>query len=340
MIHEKVLIVCEESKYTELSAAMFAEVINKNVILLDHIFHKPISPFQKIIFANKIKTITKFWIPQLFWRKFEIISQLQKTDDLQPVYLMFLSPSLQKYYTKELIKKIKKKYPQIRTGLLFIDSVFVQQAANALELALNTDIFDVIYSFDRNDAEKYGFHHVDTPYSSYKGNSKACEYDLYFCGSVKGRAGLLKSIHDRSKDNVNCCWDVFSNKSTKKEEIELIQSFTQCKSNSEVLPYSEVLERTMKSNCILDVVQRGQSGNTIRYYEAICNNKKLLTNNKAVLTGKYYNRKYIQYFSKAEDIDVDWIKEPCKVNFGYQGEFSPEVLIRKFISDCGREDDR
>ena len=90
----------------------------------------------------------------------------------------------------------------------------------------------------------------------------------------------------------------------------------------------------MKSNCILDIVQNGQKGNTIRYYEAICNNKKLLTNNRTVLSDKYYDKRYIQYFSDAKQIDVNWIKEPCEVDFGYQGEFSPEVLIRKFISDC------
>lgn len=342
MIHEKVLIVCEESKYTELSAAMFSEAISENVILLDHVFHKPISSFQKIIFSNKIKGITKFFVSQIFWNKFQVISQLKKMniDGTQPIYLMFLSPSLQKYYTEEIIKKIKRKYSAVRTGVLFIDPVFMQQASNALELALNTDVFDVSYSFDKNDAEKYGFKYVDTPYSRYKENKKECEYALYFCGSVKGRAELLKDINNRLKDNISCCWNIFSNKSTKQNEIEMIQSFTQCRSSSEVLPYSEVLKRTMKANCILDVVQDGQAGNTVRYYEAVCNNKKLLTNNKTVLTSKYYNPKYIQYFSKAEDIDIDWIKESCEVNFGYQGEFSPEVLIKKFISDCGRQNDR
>lgn len=337
MIHEKVLIVCEESKYTELYTAMFSEAAGKNVILLDKVFHKPISSFQKIMFANKIKGITRFVVPQLFWEKFQLISQLKKmkTNESQPVYILFLSPGLQKYYTREIIEKIRKEYTQVRTGLLFVDPVFVQQAANALELAVNTDLFDVIYSFDKNDAEKYGFKYADTPYSRYKGNRKNCEYDLYFCGSVKGRAQLLKNINDKLKDKVKCQWDIFANKSTEPEEINLVQSFTPCKNSSELLPYSQVLERTMKANCILDIVQRGQSGNTVRYYEAICNNKKLLTNNKTVLTSEYYDRRYIQYFSKAEDIDVNWIKEPCEVNFQYQGEFSPEVLIRRFISECG-----
>ena len=180
----------------------------------------------------------------------------------------------------------------------------------------------------------------NTPYSRYKENQKKSMYDLYFCGSVKGRAELLKNINDKLKNDVSCSWDIFSNKSTNSKEIECIQTFTRCRDRSEVIPYSEVLERTMKAGCILDIVQKGQNGNTIRYYEAICNDKKLLTNNRSVLNSKYYDPRYIQYFSKAEEIDVEWIKRPCEVNFGYQGEFSPEILIRKFISECEEKNDK
>lgn len=335
MIQEKVLIVCEESKYTELYRSMFSEAISENVILLDRVFRKPAGRFEKLIFANKIKKLTRFFIPIIFWDRFQLVSQLKKIsrNRYKTVYILFTSPSLQKYYTKEIIEKINRKYKDIRTGLLFVDSAFVQQAENALNLALNTDIFNVIYTFDKKDAEKYGFQYADTPYSRYKGNIPRCEYDLYFCGSVKGRAELLKGINDKVKNKAACIWNVFANKSTEQKEIELVQTFTECRNSSKVLPYSEVLERTMKANCILDVVQEGQNGNTIRYYEAVCNNKKLLTNNKSVLSSKYYNRDYIQYFAKPEDIDVDWIKAECKVNFEYQGDFSPEVLIRKFISE-------
>lgn len=342
MIHEKVLIVCEESKYIQLYQTMFSEVISENVILLDKVFQKSVTQFQKIIFANKIKKFTERFLPFLYWNRFQIISQINRIKEKrsEPIYLIFLSPSLQKYYTKELIVRIRKKYPQVRTGLLFVDSVFVQQAANALELALDKELFDEVYSFDKEDSEKYGFKHVDTPYSRYKENQKKCNYDLYFCGSVKGRAELLKSINDKLKNNVSCAWDVFSNKSTKQKEIECIQTFTCCRDSSEVLPYSEVLKRTMKARCILDIVQKGQNGNTVRYYEAICNDKKLLTNNRSVLTSKYYDPRYIQYFSEAEEIDMEWIKEPCEVKFGYQGEFSPEVLIRKFISECEKKNDK
>lgn len=342
MIHEKVLIICEESKYIQLYQTMFSEVISENVILLDKVFQKTVTQFEKIIFANKIKKIVGKFLPYLFWNRFQIISQINKINKKseEPIYLIFLSPCLQKYYTKELLKRIKEKYPQVRTGLLFVDSVFVQQAANALELALDKELFDEVYSFDKKDSEKYGFKHVDTPYSRYKENQKKSMYDLYFCGSVKGRAELLKNINDKLKNDVSCSWDIFSNKSTNSKEIECIQTFTRCRDRSEVLPYSEVLERTMKAGCILDIVQKGQNGNTIRYYEAICNDKKLLTNNRSVLNSKYYDPRYIQYFSKAEEIDVEWIKRPCEVNFGYQGEFSPEILIRKFISECEEKNDK
>lgn len=336
MIQENVIIVCEESKYTELYKAMFSEATGSNVVLLDRVFQNRLSCFRKLLFANKAKRITRFFVPDLFWEKFQLASLLKKLklSGRKSAYVIFLSPSLQKYYTKEILEKIKRNDPQVKMGLLFVDPVFAPQAANALEFSQNTALFDAIYTFDKEDAEKYGFRHVDTPYSRQRGKKKEVKYDLYFCGSVKGRAGLLKEINDRLNGKVTCRWDVFSNRSTKQDEIETIKTFVQCKTSAEVLPYSEVLERSMKANCILDIVQDGQNGNTIRYYEAICNNKKLLTNNRTVLSDKYYDKRYIQHFSDAKQIDVNWIKEPCEVDFGYQGEFSPEMLIRKFISDC------
>ena len=77
---------------------------------------------------------------------------------------------------------------------------------------------------------------------------------------------------------------------------------------NEFIKYDVVLEETMKSNCILEMQLDVQSAATQRYYEAVCYNKKLLTNNKNVVNLPFYNPDYIHVFEKPEDIDWEWVK--------------------------------
>ena len=36
----------------------------------------------------------------------------------------------------------------------------------------------------------------------------------------------------------------------------------------------------------------------------------------------------MKYFETANDIDWDWLKQPIIVDYGYNGEFSPKVLVQ------------
>ncbi len=86
----------------------------------------------------------------------------------------------------------------------------------------------------------------------------------------------------------------------------------------------------MKAKCILEIVQEGQSALTMRPYEAVCYNRKLLTNNRSILDFKYYDSRFIQYYEDPADIDWDWVKDNTLVDYGYQGDFSPEFLWKDF----------
>ena len=87
------------------------------------------------------------------------------------------------------------------------------------------------------------------------------------------------------------------------------------------------MRRELSAKCILEIVQKGQVALTLRPYEAVAYNKKLLTNNKTILNFKYYNPKYMRYFEKVEDIDWNWVKCDDGVDYNYQGDFSPRYLL-------------
>lgn len=92
-----------------------------------------------------------------------------------------------------------------------------------------------------------------------------------------------------------------------------------------------MIEVEVKSNCILEVLATGQSGATLRYYEAVCYNKKLLTNNKNIVNLPFYNPEWMHVFENTEDIDWGWVKERVPVDYHYDGRFSPIHLIDRII---------
>ena len=73
---------------------------------------------------------------------------------------------------------------------------------------------------------------------------------------------------------------------------------------------------------------------SLRYFEAIVYNKKLLTNNPEVVELPYYDERYMRVFESIEDIDVDWVKAIEKIDYKYKGEFSPLGIIEYIKNNC------
>lgn len=94
--------------------------------------------------------------------------------------------------------------------------------------------------------------------------------------------------------------------------------------------YKDTLKDMASSNCILELVTPNQSATyTLRDYEAIIYNKKLLTNNKDIFKFPFYNKEYMKYFEDIEDVDFNWIKKDLEIDYKYDGRYSPEKLIEE-----------
>lgn len=189
--------------------------------------------------------------------------------------------------------------------------------------------FDMIITFDNADAEQKHFIYSDHHYSMLSDNSPSeIAYDLYFIGVNKGRYKKLIEIYDVLKSGGVSMYYRLSDVALAQRQYQnqIIYS-----SLEDRIPYPEVVEGIKKANCILEVLIDLQTGATLRYYEAICYNKKLLTNNKNVVNLPFYNPNYIHVFEKPENIDLEWVKERIPVDYHYDGRFSPTHLIDQII---------
>ena len=183
-----------------------------------------------------------------------------------------------------------------------------------------------IYTFDRIEAERYGFHYLGLSY--YSAHSIPCypiEHDVYFAGGLKG---------GREREIVTICAHLENNGiSTQFECINVSNTKPPQNVPSSLkvisgkwIPYSRVLEGVARSRFILELLQHGQHAQSIRYFEAVCYNKNLLTNNQSIFDLPYYDSDHMFYFSSLEEIDCARIACADAPKYNYKGDFSPLCL--------------
>ncbi len=238
-------------------------------------------------------------------------------------YIIMTNASLYQFDLSYLSKK-RKLYSNIKFILYLEDPMTNIKRACGYEYS---DIvnFDYVFTFDPIDAEKYGFIYTSLPYSIINNKFVELKRDLYLSATNKGRLDFFLKIYNLlDSGGVNALFRIVEVSSEK-------QQFKKKIIYNKRLTYNEILNEVKESNCILELLAKGQAAATMRYYEAVCYNKKLLTNNKDVVNLPFYNPEYIHIFEKPEDIDCEWIKERIPIDYGYDGRFSPTCLIDKIV---------
>jgi hypothetical protein len=230
-------------------------------------------------------------------------------------------------YLAGTLNRYKKRWHNLRYVLFYLDVVGsgVSRTADYLQ---KQNVFDLVYSYDSTDAQNYHFIHWNTIYSKNEQESHiVADRQLYFCcGVTKARMPILEECLSQCKrNNIDCRMDLVCNEPA--ESLKKYEPMVNLLEAGNILPYPEVLRRELQAQCILEILQPGRSNLTLRPYEAVAYNRKLLTNSKSILSFPYYNPAYMQYFEKIEDIDWDWVKAPAVVDYGYKGDFSPARLL-------------
>lgn len=251
---------------------------------------------------------------QSIWKKMYSLEGLQVDPDKR-YCVIYTDVSAARTDCKYLARKQKEK--NITMVLIMVNTM----ARRGTLIVKRRKYFSQVYSFDRKDCETYGFTYHPTNYSmSSMNGSRNATQDAFFVGVSKGRAGIIAKIYER-----------LTTEGAKAEfYISGIESGEGRKHGihyNQWLSYKQILENIRRSNCIVEVMDGAQEGVTLRTMEAICYNKKLLTNNRSIKNTPYYKSGNIQVFTDPDEIDVDFVKDRTDVNYHYRGEFSPIHLL-------------
>ena len=162
---------------------------------------------------------------------------------------------------------------------------------------------DLVISYDKQDAQRHHTAYHPTIYSPLNIPSTSTKYDLYFLGRDKGRMDMLiRLCQEAQKRGLRCKFDMID--IPRQKQISLEGMNYPCSEIS----YAENLRNCAESRCIIEMLQQDASSPTLRTWEAIALNRKLLTNNSSIKDTAFYDSRYISVFHDETDIDWDFIK--------------------------------
>ena len=161
--------------------------------------------------------------------------------------------------------------------------------------------FDKVYTFDYQDANKYGYIYLPLFCQRQIQNLSSVNIkprSIYVVGNIVNpdRYLAIKSFRKYCKEN-----SIYITEHLKISPVVFVRLLGMW-----VIPFnvkffsikqSKFLEIIESSSAVFDYLNHSQSGQTMRMMENICINKKVITNNKWVVNEKFYSKDRIFVFN-------------------------------------------
>lgn len=253
--------------------------------------------------------------------------------DKKPMCFVFDTCLVKVYSFLDYIKYLRLKYPNSVFVLFYQDLIgtfpqnFVPNSTRVF--------FDLVISYDKGDAENNNllYHPTVASYVDIDCAGVSSDYksDVYCIAQAKDRLSTFLGICDYLMSNGIKC-KFFLSKVPEKNRVKHDGVFYLDKPMS----YMENLKFVLNTKCILEIMQKGAVGYTLRLWEAILYDKKLLTNNVLIKDSSFYDNRYISVMQLNENgyiVDVDFIMDQSQFVNPYKSKVTPSNLM-VFIEDC------
>lgn len=216
--------------------------------------------------------------------------------------------------TEDTLKKLHQMYPQAKFIWNLWDSV---KAIDHFELLQK--YFDILISFDKIEAERYGFVYNPDFYVK-ETSAMRKKYDYCFVATyTEYRNLILQDMLSQvnGKDNFIYLKETPNNRII--PTIRRILSGEEKKLAGrniyyQALNYDAMLEVFAESRCIIDIAHPGQTGLSMRPFEAMAVKSKLLTTNKMIDGYDFYHADNI-YIADPEELHMppdDFLNAPYR----------------------------
>ena len=191
--------------------------------------------------------------------------------------------------------------------------------------------YDMVYGFHIPDGEQYGFKIVPLVYSKVKISGEKKRPVAFYAGRGKDRLQGLLDVQQRIRSlGFNTDFNIID---VDKKDIKRMKGVR----FNHPLNYSEVVERTVRSSCLLEIPQGIMEAFSIKVCEAIFYDCLLITTNKLIKEAPFYDERYMLYIEKPEDITKEFLSRWNKVHYKKEARdyFSVERFLNTIFEDVG-----
>jgi len=272
------------------------------------------------------KTLIRIWKPLDFYQVVPYQNKiLHRASEIDYDFILVINgESFSPDFFKKLAdcqKKAKKIY------FIWDTLAFYQKRIK------NTPFFDFVFSFEKKDCEKYGFYFLSDFYTDcFKPDNSPIEYDYSFISTAKpGKIGdyldIKSELENRGFERGythlyiqgKLIYEYFALKSKEFRRIKFRDMST------EKISYDDYATITKKSRYVIDCVTKGQSGLTMKVFEALAAKKKIVTNNPSIRDYDFYDPRNIWVFGSDSDKEF-W-------NCQFFDEITNEDTIKRYSLD-------
>lgn len=298
---------------------------NVTLIQKDRVFDiYLLDKFFKFCFSQKVNSFINIPFKALWFNS--IMKKACSMDYTKNYTFVFQSG----WYNSEFVVWIKKNYPNIRLAIFFNDTISCySKAIKNLNPELLLREFDTVFCYNPDDVAKYGFTYLPAYFSRIPDSeipNKNEWYDIVFIGNAKDRLDLIRSIK-KGLDlrNIRSCFIVggVSKNEKKNDGIRYIDKN---------ISYIEYLSYIKHSECILELIKGDTSGSTLRCWEAVYYNKKLITNWSGIIDFSFYDSSVMKYFYDIDSFPYEFLKKRMNIKYNYNKENSPLQYLKKLES--------
>lgn len=234
------------------------------------------------------------------WFSYMLPKGLKKDEDICFIFNSSRVASIEKEFYSFLRKNYQCKLVMVLSNPVDWD---ISKGAYDFEEIRNT--MDLVCTYNKIDVEKY--HLTPIPYVLFQLHNikvkpmKDRSVDVLFVGQDKGRMGYIEDLYNYLTSHGLKC------------EFYVVSPQNDCHTVgihcSEWISYKSLIQMTENSKCILNILQPGVEGVTIRDTEAYNYGSFLITNNPSLEIKEVFNKEQlIEIIDINEDI-IDVIKK-------------------------------
>lgn len=238
-------------------------------------------------------------------------------EDNKPLCFLFFG-NVQYVYQTSYLSYLRDTYPNVKIVLYMQDLICRNPDLN-FEGCRNA--FDVILSYDKGDAEKYGLHFHPTPMSRVhvEQDARLEKSDVYFCGYAKTRYPLIHELYRKYTDmGLRCDFHIMKFP-IGEEKVEGIHY------DDEFLTYEQNIQHVLNAKSVLEIMQEGADGFTPRVWESIIYDRHLLTNNESLRHSEYYNPEFMHDVNDSNIVHA--LKREVTYDTNQKNKLSPIHLL-------------